>query len=136
VLIVEDDPGVLKLMVGLLRAAGHEVLGAACCQEAESLVELHGQPKLLITDLVLPDRGGDVLAERLRAARPGLPVIFCSGYGDDRLAVATRYGEWGSLLRKPFSPRELLARVGALSAVATESSAPTAPQYVVTSPSA
>jgi DNA-binding response OmpR family regulator len=108
VLVVEDDPGVLKLMVSVLGAAGYQAQGAASAREAEALAGRSDPFDLLVTDLVLPDHSGVVLAERLRADRPDLTVLFCSGYDEDRLAG---HGAQGSVLRKPFGPSELLAKV-------------------------
>jgi DNA-binding response OmpR family regulator len=107
-LIVEDDLGVLRLMVGVLGAAGYEVLGARNAGQAEALAACCGQIDLLITDLVLPDHSGVVLAERLLATRPALPVLLCSGYDDERLTCC---GVRGGVLRKPFVPSTLLERV-------------------------
>jgi DNA-binding response OmpR family regulator len=114
-LIVEDDPGVLKLLLGILRAAGYDAIGASSARQAEGIAAAGGAIDLLITDLVLPDHSGAVLAERLRVTRPELAVLFCSGYDPDRLALQ---GARGSVLCKPFGPSELLGRVRELTAVA------------------
>jgi DNA-binding response OmpR family regulator len=84
---------------------GHDVLTAADGEEALSLS--HNRPfDLLITDLVMPKLSGKELAVRLRRARPGLPVVFMSGYaydavGDDDLTAGDAF------IQKPFSAHDL-----------------------------
>ncbi|WP_229074741.1 response regulator [Actinoplanes sp. DH11] len=67
---------------------------------------------LLVTDVVLRDHAGPAVAQRLRARRPGLAVLYMSGYSEAHLR--DRYGLNGSdpLVHKPFTAAELLTRVG------------------------
>jgi CheY-like chemotaxis protein len=66
---------------------------------------------LLLTDLLMPHLGGHELASRLRQRRPGLPVIYMSGYADDeRTRSAVRAGQ-DPLLKKPFRTAELVHQV-------------------------
>ena len=115
VLVVEDDAQVRTITVRTLRSAGYRVLVAADGQEALALSA--GEPRpihLLVTDMVMPGLGGKAVAERLTAARPGLRVLFVSGYSQD---VIDQHGvvEAGvDLLPKPFTPGVLLARVRAV----------------------
>lgn len=93
-----------------LAEAGFEVLEAANGREALALMKEHKGVDAVLTDLAMPELGGQELAQRLSELRPGLPVIFMSGYSDDDL---TRRGllEAGiPYLEKPFSP-EALARM-------------------------
>jgi len=113
VLVAEDDPAVRHLVVRVLRKQGYVVLEAAGGKEAVPLGEHYeGRIDLLVTDVVMPAVGGPELAERLRAVRPDMPVLYVSGYADN-----TTIGEGGAgadpahLLHKPFAPAELVASV-------------------------
>ncbi len=80
VLVVEDNAAARLATVELLGEEGLEVLGVASAAEAATQWEASdGAFDVLICDLTLPDEAGDVLAARLRAARPALPVVFVSG---------------------------------------------------------
>jgi PAS domain S-box-containing protein len=115
VLVVEDDAQVRAITVRALRSAGYRVLVAADGREALALSSLEPHPvHLLVTDMVMPGLGGKAVAEQLTAARPGLRVLYVSGYTQD---VIDQHGviEAGvELLSKPFTPGVLLARVRAV----------------------
>jgi len=114
VLIVEDDPLVRTMARRSLAEAGFDVLEAANGREALALIEEHGSVEAVLTDLAMPELGGQELAQRLSELHPGLPVIFMSGYTDDDL---TRRGllEAGiPYLEKPFSPDALARMVRAV----------------------
>ena len=66
---------------------------------------------LLLTDVVMPGMGGPALADAMRASRPRLKVLFMSGYVDDALERHGLEQLQQSLLLKPFTPRDLAARV-------------------------
>ncbi|MBV8758728.1 MAG: PAS domain S-box protein [Deltaproteobacteria bacterium] len=83
ILVCEDEELVRRLVVKLLRREGYEVLGAANAGEALLLAEQRPDIDLLLTDVVMPIMNGRELAERLRAASPGLRVMFMSGYHED-----------------------------------------------------
>jgi CheY-like chemotaxis protein len=113
VLLVEDERVVRELAGRALAAAGHTVLEAA--GGAEALVLAGGYPgtiDLLLTDVVMPRIGGRELAERLTAARPGLRVLFTSGYTDDD--VWRSDGGATTFIGKPFTPASLRAKVAEL----------------------
>src|SRR5262249_34321880 len=87
-LLVEDDDAVRWLAGRALRDRGYTVLEAADAAAAAELSAGHaGTIHLLVTDVVMPGVGGAELAERLRALRPGLRVLFISGYTGDALAA-------------------------------------------------
>lgn len=113
VLLAEDEAGVRRLATVALEMHGYTVLAAGSANEAAALARSHGGPiDLLITDVVMPDIGGRELAEGLRRDRPGVRVLFMSGYTDDDLVrhgIATSE-EW--FLHKPFTPLALARRVG------------------------
>jgi two-component system, cell cycle sensor histidine kinase and response regulator CckA len=112
VLIAEDDPFVRKLAVRILQRAGYGAIIAADGREAVDLFELHkDEVALVILDIVMPRMGGRDAFELIRASRPELPVIFCSGY-DPELADTGHAPPSGTpLLQKPFDPEVFLRTV-------------------------
>ncbi|MEZ4363273.1 MAG: response regulator [Kofleriaceae bacterium] len=111
VLLVEDDPAVCELARYTLEGQGYTVLEARDGDEALRLAELHPERiDLLVTDVVMPGLGGRAVAERLRARRRGVKVLYMSGYAGDFGAEARRV-EDDRMLQKPFAPRDLLLRV-------------------------
>lgn len=108
VLVVEDDPSVRELVMALVSNLGYTAIEAADGETAMARFEQHPDIDLLFTDIVLP-RGisGLDIARELQSRRPGLPVIFTSGYPDiefDDLSV----GDYRpKLIAKPFTRSEL-----------------------------
>jgi signal transduction histidine kinase len=115
VLLVEDEGAVRALAKHVLESHGYAVLDARDGEHALEVVAQHrGVIDLLMTDLVMPRIGGRELAQTLVRARPGLRVLFMSGYTDE---AALRNGHLASgeaFLHKPFSPTTLARRVRAL----------------------
>ena len=121
ILLVEDEAAVRDLTERMLRAAGHRVLAAATPSQAVALFAEHaGDIDLLLTDIVMPEMHGPVLAQRLVAERPGLPVLFMSGYSAAMPASEIATGTV-AFLAKPFSSSRLIAAVGDLLAARTRS---------------
>ena len=111
VLAVDDDAQALRFVRDALTEAGYHVTATGDPQEALRLMERE-QPRLVLLDLVLPGTDGiELMQDILRIA--DVPVIFLSGYGQDRVIV--RAFEMGAddYIVKPFSPTELAARVQA-----------------------
>jgi CheY-like chemotaxis protein len=109
ILLVEDDPLVREMARRSLVDAGFEVLDAPDGQAALDLVAAEPRIDAVLSDLAMPGMGGRELARRLQEQRPGLPIVFMSGYTDD---VVHRRGLLESgvpFLEKPLSP-DLLAR--------------------------
>ncbi|HEU5466279.1 MAG TPA: ATP-binding protein, partial [Gemmatimonadales bacterium] len=107
ILLAEDEPRVRLLTQRVLEARGYRVLSATDGQVA---LELASDPALtldlLVTDVVMPGMSGPDLARRLRESRPGLPVVYMSGYADQGLAhEAAATG--GAFLSKPFETETL-----------------------------
>jgi signal transduction histidine kinase/ActR/RegA family two-component response regulator len=112
VLVVEDDAGVRAAVVQALRAGGYRVLPAATAEEALALARGDGgRIDLLLTDVVMPGRGGPEVARLVAAERPGIRVLFMSGYPDDALGNHGVISPGVDLVPKPFSPETLRARV-------------------------
>jgi PAS domain S-box-containing protein len=109
VLLVEDEDGVRKLVHDVLTGRGYTVLQASCPNDALDLSLGHaGKIDLLVTDVVMPQMSGRVLAERLAAARPEMKLLFISGYSEDGVLTSSSQA---SLLRKPFTPAALSQKV-------------------------
>ena len=86
ILLVEDEDLVRALVQEILRRNGYRVLEALDVAHALRLSEQHaGGIDLLVTDVVMPGLGGGALAERLNAIRPGIKVLFTSGYTEDAM---------------------------------------------------
>jgi CheY-like chemotaxis protein len=114
-LLVEDEPALRLLVVTMLEEQGYTVLQAGNGLDAIALAERHrGEIDLLLTDVVMPRLSGPELAQKLRALQPGLEVLFMSGYNDSRLVHRGVEETKVNLLVKPFSPDELVERVGEL----------------------
>jgi PAS domain S-box-containing protein len=111
ILLVEDEPAVRALMRQTLERHDYRVLEATHGREALRLWEEHrAAVDLLLTDVVMPEGlGGRELAQRLRASKPGLKVVFISGYSAESggLGPGLRPGE-GAFIQKPCPPERLL----------------------------
>ena len=114
-LLVEDEPALRTLVATMLEEEGYAVLHAGNGLDAISAAERHrGKIDLLLTDVVMPRLSGPELARQLRGLRPGLEVLFMSGYNDSRLVNRGVEQAHVNLLVKPFSPDELVDKVGEL----------------------
>jgi signal transduction histidine kinase/DNA-binding response OmpR family regulator len=112
VLVVEDDPSVRRLMKSVLGKAGYTVLDAADADAALALSAAHsGRIDVLVADLVLPGMTGVTLCEKLRAGRPELRVLFCSGYAERVPGNAIALPANALFLPKPFQSGTLLHKV-------------------------
>ncbi len=112
ILLVEDDSAVREYASGVLRELGYEVLEAADGPEAIVASERHpGEIQLLLTDVVMPKLNGRDLAEFLCERRPGLRVLFVSGYTENSIVHQGVLDEGLNFLPKPFSPAALAEKV-------------------------
>ncbi len=112
VLIVEDETAILKLARTILERRGYTVLTASTPGRAVNLSQAHAaQIDLLITDVVMPEMNGHELAETLQARFPKLKVLFMSGYTANVIADRGVLDAGVNFLQKPFSNRELAAKV-------------------------
>ena len=111
VLVLDDDPLMLRLVREALAAEGWTALATGDPEQLGRLIEAE-RPDLLLLDLVLPDTDGIDLMQRTPELAE-LPVIFISGYGNDEtIAKALELGA-ADYIVKPFSPTELVARIRA-----------------------
>lgn len=115
VLLAEDEPALRRLLVTVLEQAGYGVLQARDGLEAMTEASCHRGPlELLITDVAMPELSGPQLADNLRDLRPGLKVLFMSGYNDGRYMQRGAEQAAMSVLGKPFTPADLIGRVDEL----------------------
>jgi two-component system cell cycle sensor histidine kinase/response regulator CckA len=111
-LLVEDEASVRELLRELLETAGYSVLEASGPAEALQIVQSRPQPiQLLITDVVMPEMTGPELARRLAEMRPGLRILFLSGYTEGVVADKGLLGDGAHFLQKPFTGDALEAKV-------------------------
>jgi CheY-like chemotaxis protein len=111
VLVVEDDPIVLELARALLERQGYRVLVAADGAKALATSESEARIDLLITDVVMPGMNGRELAERLRALRPGLRVLYTSGYTENVIVHHGVVDAAVQFLAKPYEQISLVRKV-------------------------
>jgi PAS domain S-box-containing protein len=113
VLLVEDEPLVRGLAVRILREQGYKVLEASNGNEALRIAQGNAGKgiHLLLTDVVMPQMGGKELADRLKALRPGIKVLFTSGYTDNAVVQHGLLDPDIAFLEKPLSPSALARKV-------------------------
>jgi two-component system cell cycle sensor histidine kinase/response regulator CckA len=109
ILAVDDDQTVLGLLDSVLSMAGYRVLTADGGRSAIQVFEKNKGPvNLLLTDVMMPDLTGPVVAERLLSLQPNLAVLFISGFHDADLVQRFVTAKGFSLLSKPFTVDALL----------------------------
>jgi len=113
ILLVDDEPLVAKLVVGVLRDNGYRVLLAVDGEEALALWRAHQEAiDLVLTDVVMPKMGGIDLARALLTEGYRRPLLFSSGYSDSALSRAADLGSVrDNRLEKPYTATELLMRI-------------------------
>jgi CheY-like chemotaxis protein len=120
VLIVEDKPAMREVIRRILSRSGYQVIAATSGHEAIEIAASHvGDIDVLLTDVVMPRMLGKEAAERIRALRPGVKVLFMSGYAQGVLDSQGVVEVGVNLIQKPFSEAELLATLGQVIASAT-----------------
>jgi CheY-like chemotaxis protein len=106
VLVVDDQEIVRDVMRLTLERAGYRVIEASSPSRALELARADAHFDLLVTDVVMPEMDAFELVDRLTARRPGLRILYTSGYTD---AAAE-----GPFIHKPFTPAQLVAKVCAV----------------------
>ncbi len=115
ILVVEDDASVRQLVADVLKSQGYRVLAAADAEDAAKTSTRYGQTiDLLLTDLVMPKLNGRQLAEHLAFLRPGMKVMFMSGYTDDAIVRRGLLRPGVAFIQKPFTPQTLVRKVRAV----------------------
>jgi two-component system cell cycle sensor histidine kinase/response regulator CckA len=112
ILVIEDAHDVRILTRQILQRAGYKVLTAVNGEEAQRIAAAHaGSLDLVLTDVVMPEMGGRDAVRRLGATRPGIRVLYMSGYPDGSIASQGVLDPGVAFLAKPFTPNGLLRHV-------------------------
>ncbi|MFH0729803.1 MAG: PAS domain S-box protein [Pseudomonadota bacterium] len=112
VLLVEDEPSILKMTATILEHLGYTVLAAATPGKAVFLAQTHpGEIHLLMTDVVMPEMNGRDLSERIRTLRPAIRCLFMSGYTADVIAHRGVLDKGVQFIQKPFSKKDLAEKI-------------------------
>jgi CheY-like chemotaxis protein len=115
ILLAEDDDQVAELAQTILEDVGYRVLLARNGREAIELFHGHADEiAVAVLDVVMPGKSGRAVYDEIVRTRPGVPVLFTTGYSGDALATDGMPDDAFEILPKPFGPRELLARVRAM----------------------
>jgi two-component system cell cycle sensor histidine kinase/response regulator CckA len=110
VLVVEDEPALGRVITRILTTAGYHVVSAANGPEALELFRRYGC-EIILTDVIMPEMSGRRLAEILQAQRPGLPVVYMSGYSNGLLGTTHILDDDIAFIEKPFTAAELLTKL-------------------------
>jgi two-component system cell cycle sensor histidine kinase/response regulator CckA len=112
ILVVEDEAGIRALVRKILRRQGYDVLEAANGEEALAVCAEHGAAiDLLVTDVIMPQMGGQQLVNRLHEQGRDMKVLYVSGYSDDPAIYARELPAGTAFLQKPFTLGALLDKV-------------------------
>jgi two-component system, cell cycle sensor histidine kinase and response regulator CckA len=111
-LIVEDEPAILKLGRKMAESLGYNVLTAEKPKHALQLAEAYeGTIDLLITDVIMPEMNGRDLASQLSVSNPGLKILYMSGYTADVIAHHGILEKGVQFIQKPFTHRDLAVKL-------------------------
>ena len=108
IIVVEDEPAVLRSTARILRDAGYTIVEAVNGMAARHAIASGSKIDLVLTDVMMPKMGGKELAEHLANDRPGLKILFMTGYSND---AAINESADRHVLFKPFRSSELLAKI-------------------------
>ena len=111
ILVVEDEETVRKFIQRTLASQGYDVLEASDGDMALKVIEANRWVDLVLTDVVMPNMNGGVLAERLKAVQPDINVLFMSGYTSNIFLSKGFLDPGARFLQKPFNQAELLQKV-------------------------
>jgi PAS domain S-box-containing protein len=112
ILVVEDEPGLRKLVCETLNQLGYAVLQAEDGREALRVLEEQRRVvDVILTDVIMPTMGGPELAKRVRSLAPGTKVIYMSGYTDDSLELYGPPHPDTEFIQKPFTPAALAEKL-------------------------
>ena len=115
ILLVEDEPAIQELISANLMRAGHHVLRAGDAETAQRIVR-EALPDLILLDWMLPGMSGVEFARRLRSEERtrAIPLIMLTARGEEQDKVMGLESGADDYVTKPFSPRELVARIKAV----------------------
>lgn len=110
ILLVEDEDMVRDMAVRILKEKGYKVLASARGEEAMTLSKQYRGPiQMMITDIVMPGISGKKLVQEIKKSRPGLKVLYISGYTDEIISQQGLLDKHIEFLQKPFLPEKLLS---------------------------
>jgi len=110
ILLVEDEDAVRMFSARALSNKGYQVLEADCGESALEVVAQHGgEIDIIVTDVIMPEIDGPTMAKKVLEEYPDMPIIFVSGYTEDRFE--DELGDKSHFLPKPFSLQQLAAKV-------------------------
>ena len=112
-LVVDDDPMIVELLVLRLEALGYEVRSATNGEHAHEVATAF-QPHVILCDVVMPKVDGPTFCRRMRNEHNDVPFIFLTAKGQPRDKVEVLSAGGDDYLVKPFDPKELAARVTAI----------------------
>jgi CheY-like chemotaxis protein len=118
VMVVEDVAAVRMLIIDVLHDLGYRTIEAADAAEALPVIESGRAIDLLISDVGLPGVGGRQLADQARARRPGLRVLFLTGYAEHATTRSGFLDDGMALMTKPFAVETLAAKISEMMAAA------------------
>ena len=112
ILVVDDEPEVLRLVETVLTRSGHKVIAASNGEKAlDKIQKSASPPDLILTDVVMPGLSGPMVAEQLQEQFPKIKVLFMSAF-EDRQVVRRYVKDRGfELIPKPFQIEQLAAKV-------------------------
>jgi PAS domain S-box-containing protein len=114
VLVIEDDPSVRLLVVQVLQELGYHAIETESGRDAAPILQSMRHIDLLISDVGLPGLNGRQLAEIARESRPGLPILFMTGYAEQAADQAAFLEPGMEIITKPFAIEQLARRIGAI----------------------
>jgi CheY-like chemotaxis protein len=110
--VVEDEPAMLEVARRLLEGGGYRVLTAPGGEEALRVADAHeGEIHLLLTDMVMPGMLGKEVAARMLERRPGIQVLYMSGYAQSVIGPIGDLSAGHPIIDKPFTETALRGRV-------------------------
>jgi PAS domain S-box-containing protein len=117
ILLVEDEPMLMDVTTRMLEAVGYRVLAAATPSEALSLIGgSNADIRIMLTDVVMPEMSGRELMEKAVAVKPGLKVLFMSGYTSNVIAHHGVLNEGVHFIQKPFRKDDLARKIAEVAA--------------------
>jgi signal transduction histidine kinase/CheY-like chemotaxis protein len=115
ILVVEDEPSILRLVVDTLQPLGYKLLEASNGPEALRISEsTEGEIDLLLTDVIMPEMNGKELAEIIKKNRPSIKILFMSGYTDETVVHHYIMDSTMNFLQKPLTPKKLVSKLNAV----------------------
>jgi two-component system, cell cycle sensor histidine kinase and response regulator CckA len=112
VLLAEDSESLREIACEYLESLGYTVLQTSCGTEAlKRSDEYEGTIHLLLTDVVMPEMGGAELAEKIAIRRPGIRVLYSSGYTDDAIVRHGVLDPGVAFIQKPYRPKALARKI-------------------------